>query len=76
MAGYGMSGYIPGPIPMRTYSRDPLSPVLNRAPGFHGNGGRVYLGDAGGITFFDSWSTTQKAVGGVVALGVVLALTQ
>ena len=76
MAGYGMSGYIPGPIPMRTYSREPLAPLLNRAPGFPGNGGRVYLGDAGGITFFDSWTTTQKAVGGVVALGVVLALTQ
>ena len=72
-----MSGYFDGGLPMRRYPPTPAAPLLSRDPTWHGNGGRVYLGDAGGVTdFVNHLTPTQKLVGGVVVVGALLAVTQ
>jgi hypothetical protein len=75
----GLSGYTRGfSIPERRYAPTPLPPPIPTDPTWHG-GNRIYLGDAGYLGdpgFFDQLTTTQKVVGGVAAVALLVALTQ
>lgn len=77
----GMSGYQRSSTPLirsRRYARTPLPPPIPTDPAWHG-GHRVYMSGHDGLgdaNFLNQLTTTQKVVGGVAAVALLVVLTQ